>query len=171
MQNIKKYAIPAAFVALLVFIDQWTKWLAIRHLAPLDAYSPARDNVLVEGFLRLTFLQNHGMAFGLMEGARWLFIALTVVVVAVLLYFYKTTPKDTIGRLCRIALLLLIGGALGNFIDRLFRGGGVVDFIAFEFNFFPFVFNFADVFVVVGVFSLMPLTFFIKDEKKDAKKS
>jgi len=169
MRILKTYVLPISFVGLLLFVDQITKWLAVRHLAPLDAHLPPRDVVLIDGFLRLTFLENNGMAFGLMEGARWLFIPLTIVMIGVMIYIYKTAPEGRMGKLHRITILVLIGGALGNFVDRLFREGGfVIDFIIFEF--FPFVFNLADVFVVVSVFALIILMAFTK-EKKNVKTS
>lgn len=170
MVYFKKYGVPAIFVGFLVFLDQWTKWLAVRHLAPLYEFAPPRDVELIGGLLRLTYLENHGMAFGLMQGHTWIFIVLTIIIVPGLAYWYfKTKPVDLASKLYRVALLMLIGGALGNFFDRVLNyGGGVVDFIRIEF--FPFVFNVADIFVVVPVVSLLVLTFFMKDEAKDAKK-
>jgi len=169
MKILKNYVLPAGYVGLLIFIDQITKWLANYHIAPLYPNHPPRDITLIDGFLRLTHLTNDGMAFGLLSGFRWVFLALTLVILVVLGFYYRKPPKGRVGTVYRIVLLTIIGGALGNFIDRLFRGGGVVDFIIFEF--FPFVFNFADVFVVAGVFAFAIMTIFvIKDEPKDGLK-
>ena len=165
MTLLKKYVLPAVFVAFLVFVDQLTKWLAVQHIAPLAAYLPPRDIEVISGFFRLTYLENTGMAFGLAQGGQWIFIVLTVILIPVIIYFYATSPKNPVGKFYKLALLVLMAGALGNFIDRLLNEGGfVVDFIRFEF--FPFVFNMADVYVVVSVIALLIMTiFFMKGEK------
>ena len=170
MNILKKYAPPIGLVAILVFIDQITKWLAVRHIAPVYPSTRPSDIHLIEGFLRLTYLENFGMAFGLAQGGRWIFLILTPIVLAALAYFYKTAPKNKLGMVYRWMILVIFGGALGNFIDRAFNEGGfVIDFIIFEF--FPFVFNFADVFVVVGVIVFAIMTIFvIKDEPKNGLK-
>jgi signal peptidase II len=167
MRILKTYVFPVILVGTILFIDQITKFLAIRHLAPLYEFGPIRERILINGFLRLTFLENDGMAFGLLSGWRWVFIAATVLILAALVYFYIKAPKNRIGKIYQITILVLIGGALGNFVDRLFRDGMVVDFIVFDF--FRFVFNMADVFVVVSVFGLIILTLFMKDEKKESR--
>jgi len=165
MQILKKYVLPTAFVAFLVFIDQITKWLAVQHIAPLVDFLPPRDIVVIENFLRLTYLENSGMAFGMLQGGRWIFIVLTVILIPIVIYFYITAPKNRLGKLYGVALLVLLAGALGNFIDRVLNSGGyVIDFIRFEF--FPFVFNAADVYVVVSVIALLIMTIFMKEEAK-----
>jgi len=161
--------LPIGYVGLLLLLDQLTKWLAGNHLAPLYAGWPPRDNVLISGLLRLTYLENSGMAFGIMQGGRWLLVPLTVIVIGILIYFYITTPKTRLGKWYQFTLLTLTGGALGNFVDRVFNNGYVIDFIVVEF--FPFVFNVADIFIVVSVIVLIVLTIFMKDEKGKKVKS
>jgi len=104
--------------------------------------------------LSLTFVTNTGVVFGLLPGLGWLFAAVHVVAMILVLYFYHTMPDHT--WLTRLAMGMLLGGACGNLIDRLWRGW-VTDFL--DFNFWPMqdwaVFNVADSAVVVSTCILM----------------
>jgi len=157
MKFFKTYLLPVLFVGLVVAIDQFTKFLAVRYLMPV------REFVLIDGVFSLLYLENTGMAFGLFKGGRWVLIGLTVFILGLLIYYYITLPKTRLIRVYRVLFLLIIGGALGNFIDRLWRGF-VVDFFYFKLINFP-VFNMADVFLVVSVIVLIVMTIFAKDGK------
>jgi len=161
MKILKKYILPIAFVATLLAIDQVTKRLAVRYLRPIGTFE------LIYGLFSLHYTENSGMAFGLFQGGRWVFVVLTVVVLGFIIYLYATLPKTRFRTPMRFFLLMLIGGALGNFVDRLFQGY-VVDFLAFTFINFP-VFNMADVFLVVSVFVLVPLFLFSESKGKNRK--
>jgi len=161
MKIVKKYILPIALVGLLLAIDQVTKRLAVRFLRPVGTFE------LVYGLFSLHYAENSGMAFGLFQGGRWVFVALTVVVLGFIVYLYATLPKTRFRTPMRFFLLVLIGGALGNFVDRLFQGY-VVDFLAFTFVNFP-VFNMADVFLVVSVFALVPLFLISESKGKNSK--
>lgn len=161
MRIFKTYVVPALIVLGILAVDQISKFLAVQNL-------PYREEVpVIDGVFSLFYLRNEGMAFGLLQGQRWLFIGLTVLILAFLVYFYTTLPQNKVGRAYRFSILVLIGGALGNFVDRLFQGQ-VVDFFLITAINFPWVFNVADIFVVTSVAAMAVLTFFLKEE--DLKK-
>jgi len=160
MQILKRYVLPAAFVATLLAIDQFTKWLAVTYLQPI------REFVLIEGVFSLFYHENQGMAFGLFQGGRWFFVVATVVALGFFIYFYVKMPKTRYHNTIRFFLLIFMGGALGNFTDRLFNDGFVVDFLFFNLINFP-IFNMADVFLVVAVFAIMIILLFVKEPKNE----
>ena len=130
-----------AFVVIL--LDQWTKWLVVRYME-LGESIPIIENVLY-----ITSHRNRGAAWGMLQGQFWLFYIVTVVVVVgIVIYIQRLQPTQ---RLFGIALGLMLGGALGNFIDRVFRKE-VVDFVhTYIFNYsFP-IFNVADAALTIGV--------------------
>ncbi len=138
------YYLIALFVILL---DQLTKWL-IAHNMYLGESIPIIDNVLY-----ITSHRNRGAAWGILEGQMWLFYLITVIVIVGIMYYLHKAAKGK--RLLGISLALMLGGAIGNFIDRVVRKE-VVDFIhtyIFGYN-FP-VFNIADSALVIGVGLLM----------------
>lgn len=151
------YGMLAAFSVLIVVLDQVSKFLVVKHIA-LGASVPAW-----KGVFQLTYVQNTGMGFSLLEGYRWLFILLTIaafVLLAVALKKNWITHPTSLWAVAAIA-----GGALGNLIDRI-RLGYVVDMIHLEFMDFP-VFNIADSFVVCGAILLVIYTFFFDKPQKE----
>ena len=135
----------------------------------MASLKPIHNMTLVEGFMDLTFVENRGVAFGMFSGQRWFILLLTGIIAAGLIWFYKVMPKKKEYFPLRVSLVMVLSGAIGNIIDRLFRGY-VVDF--FEFTFFEWpVFNVADIYVVVGVTLLaLMILFVVKDEDLDFKK-
>lgn len=101
---------------------------------------------LIKDFLHLTFVRNPGAAFGMLPYQTIFFVVITVVVAIFIIYYYRLLSADH--RLLRFSLALLLGGAIGNLIDRL-RTGYVVDFI--DFKIWPPVFNIADSAIVIGI--------------------
>jgi len=104
---------------------------------------------IIHDVLYLTSHRNRGAAWGILQGQFWLFYIITVIVVIVLVIYIRRVPKEQ--RLFGLGLALMLGGAIGNFIDRVFRKE-VVDFIhtyIFTYN-FP-VFNVADAALCIGV--------------------
>jgi signal peptidase II len=150
-------------VAGIVVLDQFSKFLAVDRLTP--AYTP--HEVLGEWF-RLTLVFNKGAAFGLTLGpwSRWIFIALTIVAVAVMWRLYRTSPPGAHWRVR--ALLLVTAGALGNFIDRVASGRGVVDFfdLGVGVHRWP-TFNIADIAVSTGAV-LLAIVLWREEEAKVA---
>lgn len=146
---------------LIVVLDQWTKVIAAAHLRGNEGV------VLIPNVLELKYVENTGMAFGLLEGARIFFFVATVLVMALIVYLIVRMPFKK--RFLPLFLLItgVAGGAAGNFIDRTFLGF-VVDFIYVSLIRFP-VFNVADCFVTVCSLLLVTfLMFFYKDDELKA---
>ena len=134
-----------AIMILAVFLDQITKYLTILFLKPIDTLP------IIKNVIHLTYVENTGAAFGMMKNQRWLFmIVSTVAIIALLLYLFK---KKTQPKLENLASAFIVGGGIGNMIDRVFLGY-VVDMIDFRLINFA-VFNVADSFVCVGAGLLM----------------
>lgn len=146
-------AVKYAAVALILFIiDQLTKLWVVKTI-PLQDYVP----VLGE-FFGFTSHRNTGAAFGILENQRWFFIIITVIIVVGIILYLRGTIREN-KKLLSFALSMLLGGALGNFIDRAISGE-VVDFFQVHFQFSLFgkeidyiypIFNVADCAIVIGV--------------------
>ena len=134
-----------AIIVVTVFLDQLTKYLTILYLKPIDTLP------IIEDVLHLTYVENTGAAFGMMKDARWVFmITSTLAIIAILGYMgYRTyAKKEKMPWLEALSLSLIVGGGIGNMIDRTALGY-VVDMIDCRFINFA-VFNVADSFVCVG---------------------
>ena len=148
------YKLRYLFVSLAILVaDQWTKWLVEMHL-PDRATEP-----VVPGLLNLTHVRNTGVAFGLFAaqgttGGSWLLTLLGLTALtAVGIYFWFTPSRD---RLLLVALALVVGGAVGNLIDRVVAGA-VTDFIDVYVGLHHWpAFNVADSAISVGI-ALMAL--------------
>ena len=153
----KEYIYGSIIVALLVLADQFTKWLAIRELMGQDAF------VVWKGVFELQYLENRGAAFGVFQNQKVFFIIMTVLTLILIGYFYRLTPVSRKYLPLRLCILFIAAGALGNFIDRVFRGF-VVDFFYFSLIDFP-IFNVADIYltVTIGVLAVLIL-FYYKEE-------
>lgn len=127
------------FAVLMIVVDQVTKYYVVTHFA-LGESVPVLD-----GIFHWTFILNPGAAFGMLEGSRWLFVLIAVIVVAAMWFLRKEI--DALGLWARIGAALFAGGAIGNLIDRA-RQGLVIDF--FDFRIWP-VFNVADIAICTGV--------------------
>lgn len=144
-------------MVLLILFDQWTKWMAVSHLKGKEAVP------IIEGVFELSYLENRGMAWGLLSGQRILFLIGSVVILAVIIYAFWKAPLTKRFRLFRTIMTVLAAGAIGNFIDRLLNGY-VVDFFYFCLIDFP-VFNVADCYVVTaGIAFVLSFLFYYKDE-------
>ncbi len=156
----------------IIIIDQLTKWLIVSTLELNERVSVVGD------FFQITSHRNTGAAFGILTGQRWFFIVITIVIVAGLVWYIRNTMARGL-RLAPLAFSLVLGGAIGNFIDRLLTGE-VVDFFKFRFQFdwfgspidytFP-IFNVADMMIVIGVSLAMIHVWQDKQEttRQDAK--
>ncbi len=144
-------------IAATVFLDQITKYLTIFYLKPIGTFP------IIEDVIHFTYVENTGAAFGMMKDSRWVFmIVSTVAIVGILVYLIWKKPQS---KLECLALSLIVGGGIGNMIDRTLLGY-VVDMIDFRLINFA-VFNVADSFVCVGA-GLMILRL-ILDMVKEAK--
>lgn len=167
------YILYSAVIALGIFLDQITKWLAEKFLAPLAPKSV----VVIKNIVQLTYAENRGAAFGSMKDARWIFMVTSTLLILVLsAYLYLGFAEN---KLYEISAAMIISGGIGNMIDRMFfngllpqnRGEKVVrDFIDFGDIGFPAIFNGADSFVCVGSgLLILALVIDIIKESKAAK--
>lgn len=139
----------------LIGIDQAVKYWTLNVLAPMQTSIP-----VIEGVFQLTYVENRGSAFGLLQNQQVLFIILTCVVALAFIYGIFIYPdKKKLPVFPRVLLAVILGGALGNFIDRLWHGF-VVDTFDFCLINFP-VFNVADSCICVGVILLCIWILFI----------
>ena len=156
------YFLMTLLAAVIVIADQVSKYLVVAQI-PLGGHVE-----VLPGVVGLTYVQNRGAAFSMLQNQQWLF-ALIFALFAVLIvweFSKKRMPFTTLERFCIVSVF---AGGFGNMIDRL-RLGYVVDMIATEFINFP-VFNVADCFITCGCILLMAhLVFFNKEFWKDEKK-
>ena len=131
-------------IIFLVGLDQYTKNLIV-------TYIPEGEKLeIIPGFFNVTYVKNSGAAWSMLEGQRTIFIIITVL--AVIYFSYLLIKEKDKPFIFKISYLLIIGGAIGNFLDR-FVNAYVVDFLDFKFFGYDFpVFNLADCFLTVGVF-------------------
>lgn len=152
------------FMSLLVYIDRYTKGLAVNYLKDND---PIR---LIPEVFELRYLENRGAAFGMLQDMRTLFIIVGIVFSVIVLYFLIRLPATKKYRPLRICLCLIGAGAVGNLLDRISLNY-VIDFLYFIYIDFP-IFNVADIYVTVSAALLIILFLFIyKDEDLDMKKA
>ena len=153
MKKSRFYVIDALLFIILIFIDQFTKYLAVNNL---------KDKIpktLINGVLQLNYLENRGAAFGMFQNQKIFFVFIAVVFLAVIFYVIIKTPADKKYMLMHILLIMIGAGAVGNLIDRV-RLNYVVDFIYFSLINFP-IFNFADICVTVGTIVFVILILFV----------
>lgn len=154
--------IGAVLALVLVVLDQIVKRAVLDHFLPL----PARSSVEVTPFFDLVLVWNRGISYGLFQAGSaaqvWLLVGVkTAITLALIVWLVRNTD-----RLTAIALGLLIGGAIGNTIDRVLYGA-VVDFVSLHAaGFYWYVFNLADVWVVAGVALLLYDAFFVDRAKR-----
>lgn len=155
-----KYLI-LAFSAVLVGLDQLFKWLALTYLSTL----PSLTMPVIQDVFHLTYLENRGAAFGILNGKKSFLIVLTGLIILALIVLLL------LGRFRKPFLMwsvgLIIGGGVGNLIDRIFRHY-VIDYLDFRIIEFA-VFNFADCCVVVGTILVMIYLLFL--DRKPGEKS
>jgi signal peptidase II len=118
---------------------------------------------LINGVFHLTYTENTGAAFSILQNQRWLFIALTIIFIILATYYLIKHPKEKL--IMRVGLSMVLAGAIGNLIDRILLGY-VVDFFDFRLINFP-VFNIADCAIDVGCALLVIYFLFIAGKKKD----
>lgn len=155
----RRIALVICLVAfgILVFLDQWTKHLTDIHIHNKQPIS------LIKNVLSLTYVENRGSAFGMMQGQFIVFYIITVILLGVVVFAFLRTPCTKHYIPIFGVIVTLTAGAIGNCYDRIVRGY-VIDMIYFEPINFP-VFNVADIYVTISCFVLVILFFFVyKDE-------
>lgn len=131
-------------VLALVTLDQFTKYLARTALAGGSGIP------VIPGVFELYYLENRGAAFGMLTDRQWFFIAIAFLMTLLLVLIYLRLPPEKHYHLLRLLCILVVAGAVGNMLDRLFLHY-VTDFLYLSLIHFP-VFNIADCYVCVGAF-------------------
>ncbi|ONI46933.1 signal peptidase II [Epulopiscium sp. SCG-B10WGA-EpuloA2] len=126
----------------LIILDQIVKRWAVTTL------KGANDIEFIKEVFHFAYVENRGAAFGILQNRQWLFVIITVVVIIIIICYWRKIPKTKIGTFYKFSLMLIISGAIGNLIDRVYLGY-VVDMFYFVLIDFP-VFNVADICVVTG---------------------
>lgn len=139
-------------IVFFLLLDQFVKYL-VRTNMELGQSFP-----IISGIFHLTYIENPGAAFGILANRRLLFLLLTIIIVGVMFYLYFQLRQKK--SLTAFSLGLVISGALGNFIDRFFRGT-VTDL--FDLRIWP-IFNIADICICVGLALLCYLLLFKGEE-------
>ena len=147
---------------LIIVVDQWTKWLVLKNMELGERIS------VIDPYLGWLSHRNRGAAWGMLEGQMWLFAIITVAVIIGILYYFHKHAKGQ--PLFQLSLMVLLGGAIGNIIDRMLRGE-VIDFVdvlipVVNYD-FP-IFNVADAALTIGV--VLMIIYIIYDEKQQKKK-
>lgn len=142
--------------SLLIAVDQLTKFWAVAQLHNANRVIP-----LIDGVFEFRYAENPGVAFSMLEGQRWIFIPITVVICGILLIVMLRSPLRRY-TLFNVTCMLILSGAIGNLIDRI-AYGYVIDFLYFRLIDFP-IFNFADCCVVIGAILLFIFIIFVMKE-------
>lgn len=146
-------------IALLIALDQWVKYLVVQHVTLHTGFS------ILDGLFSIFYIHNDGAAWGIFSGNMVFFFIVTVAVLMGLVVWFHRLKKPHV--LETLAYILIVSGAIGNFIDRL-RLGYVVDMFQLDFIKFP-IFNVADVWLTLGVVVfLLHSVIFDKGENKHA---
>ena len=167
MNKNKIFLFEIIVVVILVAIDFVTKQLAVKYLS-----NGSFD--IIPGVFSFTLLEggNSGAAFGMLQGGFWIFIVITIAVVALVIFMLRKLVYEKRYRFFHYALVLLLAGALGNFGDRVltmikYGHSYVIDFLYFELINFP-IFNVADCYVTVAACAMIFLgIFYYKDDDFD----
>ena len=140
-------------ISILIIIDPAIKWISRTKLTKFESYP------VIDGFFHFTYVENRGAAFGMLQNKTWFFVLITFVVVGYMIYFTK--KNKNIDKKLTFVLSIITAGAIGNLIDRIWLGF-VVDMFDFR-GIWQFVFNFADICVVVG--GILLIFLIIKDKE------
>lgn len=137
-----EYVIYVSVIAVGIMLDQLTKWLSVKYLQPIYP-----DSIpIIKNVFQLTYVENDGAAFGMLDNHRMLFMVPSVIMIVVLsLYLFLGLAEN---KLYTVSVAMIISGGIGNMIDRIALGYVVdmLDFVLINFA----VFNVADSFVCVG---------------------
>ena len=154
-----KYLKALIYSLILILFDQWTKHTVLQHVKPVGSIP------LIPDVLSFTYHENRGAVWGIMQGQIPILIVSTVIILAAIFYIFVKIPDTKKYIWLRIVSILIVSGAIGNFIDRVFRHY-VVDFIYFELINFP-IFNVADIYVCVAAGLLILVSIIVYKEDSD----
>ena len=134
---------PLLIAILVVVVDRISKIYVESN------FFEGQSIALIKDYLNLTYIHNPGAAFGILANETWLFIAVAALIVFLIAFFYESIKRE--GAVFRYGIAALVGGAIGNLIDRIISGA-VTDFI--QFPIWP-IFNVADIAICVGAFLIV----------------
>ncbi len=160
MRKDKNYVflwIDLLIAALLLALDQFTKYLVTLHLKNQPPL------VLIDGVLELQYFENTGIAFSLFQNRKAFILITGFLVLAIVLFFLFRVPRQKRFGMIHVLMSVLVAGALGNIVDRI-RFDYVVDFISFVLIHYP-IFNVADCYIVVSAILLFLLFMFVYKEE------
>lgn len=153
------YILAVLTGVIVLALDQFTKYFIISN------FEIGGTADLIDGLIDIIYINNKGGAWGILQGYTWALLAITALLMIICFTLLIKLGKRN--KLVFWAMTLILFGGIGNMIDRIFRGGNVIDFLHFEFwPDFP-IFNVADCAVVVGGGLL--IFYFIYDSIKDAR--
>lgn len=139
----------------IVFLDQISKYFFIQKFQLYQSVP------IIKNIFHLTLIKNTGAAFSLFSGNNALFFWISLIIIGYIIYSLSQFPKN---KLVIFSLGFILGGAIGNILDRIFYGG-IVDFL--DFRIWP-IFNLADTFITLGVIGI--IVYYFKDELLKKKK-
>ncbi|MCR5702778.1 MAG: signal peptidase II [Lachnospiraceae bacterium] len=139
-------------IIILVITDQLSKYFIVNKLE-LDEAIP-----VIDGVFEIRYIRNAGAAWGVFQNKQIIFYIITVIALSVCIYSYIKCLKADKYRDIKVLIIMIMAGAIGNFIDRV-RLKYVIDFLYFKLINFP-IFNVADCYITIGVFVLLFLLIF-----------
>ena len=142
-QTAKLFCTGAIVSALLILLDQITKYAAVATLKGKESFT------IIRGVFELHYLENQGAAFGVLQGKKFFFITVTLLMIVILIYIYGRIPMERHFYPLHGICIALFAGAIGNFIDRILHHY-VIDFFYFSLINFP-IFNVADIYVTCAM--------------------
>lgn len=152
------YIVAVVLAVLFLGVDQLTKYIVMSNMELFESVP------FIKGLMNFTYIHNTGGAWGILNKHTWILIVFTAIAMAICVFVLIKYAKAN--KVLFWALCLILSGGLGNMIDRIFRGGKVIDFLEFTFIDFP-VFNVADIAVCIGAGLLM--LYFVLDMIKEKK--
>ncbi len=156
-KNLQKGLIAILASCFLIVLDQLTKYFAVLNLKGQNPY------VIIPEVFQLRYLENRGSAFGMMQNKQLFLLIVTVIFLALLIWFFFKLPDTKKFRPLEVILVFVLAGAIGNMIDRI-RLEYVIDFFYFELIDFP-IFNVADIYITVsGITFFILFLFYYKEE-------
>ncbi len=141
-----------------IIIDLISKYI-------IDKYLTLNESIkIIKGFLNITYVRNTGVAFSMFNDSKYFILIIsTLIIIGIIYYVYKNKSQN---KLETIGYSLVLGGAIGNLIDRIFKGY-VIDFIDVKIFSYDYpIFNLADTFIVVGVLLLIVCAWRCKNGNK-----
>ena len=142
---------------IIVFLDQFTKYLVVKNMKLHE------EITVIKGFFKLFYVRNPGAGLGILSNARWVFMIFTTIIIIIAIIALAAKVFKSL--LANVSIVFILGGGIGNMIDRVLLGE-VVDFFQFQIKLFDFIFNVADIFVTFGTILFIIYYLFIYDKEK-----